>query len=291
MKESLEYVKGKKISLKNHPEFDESWLRDVIAKDPSIIGLPEEVILRDVERIQPSAGRLDLLLQATLDDKRYEVEIMLGAVNESHIIRTIEYWDIERKRYPNYDHCAVLIAEDITSRFLNVISLFNRAIPMIAIQMNAIQLSGKLLLDFVTVFDETGEDDDDPIDLPSTDRAYWVNRSSEVSMEAADECLKVLKEINENLNFKYNKYYIGLIENKRPNNFVVFKARPKFLRFEIRTADLETLAEKFKETKLEVVKLHKRKNRLIVNLSLEEISKNSSFLKEIFQLSYQESQE
>ena len=30
-----------------------------------------------------------------------------------------EYWDIERRRYPQYDHCAVLIAEDITSRFLN----------------------------------------------------------------------------------------------------------------------------------------------------------------------------
>ena len=48
---------------------------------------------------------------------------------ESHIIRTIEYWDIERKRYPQYEHCAVLVAEDITSRFLNVISLFNGTIP------------------------------------------------------------------------------------------------------------------------------------------------------------------
>lgn len=41
------------------------------------------------------------------------------------MIRTIEYWDIERKRYPQYEHCAVIIAEDITSRFLNVIQLFN----------------------------------------------------------------------------------------------------------------------------------------------------------------------
>jgi len=44
----------------------------------------------------------------------YEIEIQLGSTDESHIIRTIEYWDIERKRYPQYDHTAVIIAEDIT---------------------------------------------------------------------------------------------------------------------------------------------------------------------------------
>jgi hypothetical protein len=51
------------------------------------------------------------------------------------LIRTIEYWDIERRRYPAYDHRAVLIAEDITTRFLNVITLFSGSIPIIAIQV------------------------------------------------------------------------------------------------------------------------------------------------------------
>ncbi len=65
---------------------------------------------------------LDLLLQDPDTNRRYEVELQLGPTDESHIIRTIECWDIERKRYPQYDHCAVIVAEDITSRFLNVIS-------------------------------------------------------------------------------------------------------------------------------------------------------------------------
>lgn len=46
----------------------------------------------------PRAGRLDLLLQETDSTRRYEVEIQLGRTDEAHIIRTIEYWDIERKR-------------------------------------------------------------------------------------------------------------------------------------------------------------------------------------------------
>jgi len=52
--------------------------------------------------------------------------------------RTIEYWDIEKARYPHFDHVAVIVAEDIASRFLNVISLFNKAIALIAIQMRAL---------------------------------------------------------------------------------------------------------------------------------------------------------
>ena len=55
---------------------------------------------------------------------------MLGALDESHIIRTIEYWDVERQRFPTHDHRAVIVAEEITSRFFNVIRLLNRAVPM-----------------------------------------------------------------------------------------------------------------------------------------------------------------
>ena len=127
----LEYSKHEKISLKNHPEFNEAWLHNRIKEDPSLLGLGE-VEVRDVERTQSGAGRLDLLLWHAESEKRYEVEIQLGATDESHIIRCLEYWDIERKRYPQYDHCAVLVAEDITSRFLNVVGLFNGFIPLVA---------------------------------------------------------------------------------------------------------------------------------------------------------------
>src|SRR5947199_149616 len=108
----------------------------------------------DRERKQTRAGRLDLLLQDAETKRRYDVELQLGQTDEAHIIRTIEYWDFERKRYPQYDHCAVLIAEDITSRFLNVISLFNGSIPLVAIQMQALKVAAQLTLVFTTVVDQ-----------------------------------------------------------------------------------------------------------------------------------------
>ena len=58
---NLTYVKFDKISLKNHPEFNEAWVQQRIAEDPSILGLGD-LILKDKERFQPRAGRLDLLL-------------------------------------------------------------------------------------------------------------------------------------------------------------------------------------------------------------------------------------
>ena len=60
---------------------------------------------------------------------------------------------MEKKRYPQCNHCAVIIAEGITSRFMNVISLFNGAIPLIAIQLSATRAGSDISLNFVKVLD------------------------------------------------------------------------------------------------------------------------------------------
>ena len=146
-------MKLESISIKRAEQINEKWVQNQIADDPAILGLGD-LVVKDKERIQPNAGRLDLLLQDPETLKRYEVEIQLGATDESHIIRTIEYWDIERKRYPQYEHTAVIVAEDITSRFLNVINLFNGSIPLIALKMTAYKVGDEYALTFVKVLDE-----------------------------------------------------------------------------------------------------------------------------------------
>ena len=85
------------VSLKNHPTINERWLQEQIIENPSLLGLGDLMVHR-VERQQPTGGRVDLILQD--EDTRYEVELQLGPLDESHIIRTIEYWDMERRLYP-----------------------------------------------------------------------------------------------------------------------------------------------------------------------------------------------
>jgi hypothetical protein len=99
---------------------------------------------------------------------------MLGPTDESHITRTLEYWDIERRRHPGYDHCAVLISEDITTRFLNVIALFAGTISFIAIQLSAMQVGDQIGLHFVKVLDRLGlrTDDEEDETTSAADRTY-----------------------------------------------------------------------------------------------------------------------
>ena len=248
----MEHIKLEKVSIRQHPDINEIWVQKVIADDPSIIGVGD-VVLRDRERIQPHAGRLDLLLQDPDTNKRYEVEVQLGATDESHIIRTIEYWDLERKRYPQYDHCAVLIAEDITSRFLNVVSLFNGFVPLIAIQMNAVKIGDAIGLTFTKVLDEfaLGFVDEDEELAEITDRAYWLERGTEKTMNLADEMVEIVNEIDKDVEMKYNKFYIGLAKGGVPNNFVSFKPKKQWMNMEMRLEEDSTLTMEMEDAGLD----------------------------------------
>ena len=183
--------------------------------------------MKDKERLQPKAGRLDLLLQNPESLKRYEVEVQLGATDESHIVRTIEYWDIEKKRYPQYEHAAVIVAEEITGRFLNVIQLFNGAIPLIALKMTAYKVGEQYALTFVKVLDEWTYgfvDEDEPITEP-TDRKFWESKGTKATLAATDSLLPLVKEVEPKALLKYNKHYIGLEVDGSPLNFVTFMPR------------------------------------------------------------------
>jgi len=268
-----------KLSLSKSQSINEAVIQDVIAENPSILGLGD-LILRDKERMQPKAGRLDLLLQDPDSNRRYEVELQLGKCDESHIIRTIEYWDIERKRYPQYDHCAVIIAEDITSRFLNVISLFNGYIPLIAIQMNAFEVEGKVALVFTKVLDELPlglVDDDEDVALQA-DRGYWLAKGSEFSMELADRLLVFIKELNADYEFNYNKSYIGMAVAGKARNFIVVRAKKKSINVEFKlpkTSEYDALLE---EADIDVVSYRLRWKRYKVKLSSEDLTDKKEVL-------------
>ena len=243
------FEKAERLSLRAHPELTEGWVQNLIADDPSILGLgPLE--LRQKERIQPRAGRLDLLLQDADTKRRYEVELQLGATDETHIIRTIEYWDIERKRYPQYDHCAVLIAEDITSRFLNVISLFNGTIPLIALQMQALKVGDRTTIVFTRVMDEMARglvDEDEEEGAFPADRPYWEGKASKASLALVDECLRMIQEIDPSIALKYNKHYIGLGREGLPYNFVAFRPKKSTVTMELKlpqTDDVDAIIDK-----------------------------------------------
>ena len=286
--QNLTYIKPERITLKNHPELNEKWVQDRIAEDSSILGLGD-LVLKDKERRQPKAGRLDLLLQAVDSDRRYEVEVQLGETDESHIIRCIEYWDIERKRYPQYDHMAVLVAEDVTSRFLNVIGLFNGFIPLIAIQMNALKFGDKISLAFTTVLDrlQLGYVDEDEEVTEVADRSYWEHRGTPKTVAIVDRLLDIIKGFQPDFQLKYNKYYIGLAINDQTNNFAIFRPQKNGTRLELRLPKSDQTEETLSEAGLEVLDYDDRWNRYRIKLSIADEDKHKEMLSQLLKEAYQ----
>lgn len=283
----MKYEKAHKIMLKHHSEFNERWVQNKIEEDPSILGLGT-LFLKDKERIQPGSGRLDLLLQDEELSKRFKVEIQLGKTDESHLIRTIEYWDIERKRYPQYEHCAVIIAEDITSRFLNVINLFNGAIPLVAIQMNAFQINDTITLTFIKVLDQLqlGFVDEDESVFQPVDRSYWENKATKKTLAMADELLGIIKEIAADYELKYNKYYIGPAKDGIANNFVVIRPQKEVLRIEIKIQKNEEADQLIENSGLELLDYNSKENRYRISLRKDHIQKYHDSLLQLLNMAY-----
>ena len=276
-----------KINVKDLSGINEKWIQDYIANKPSVLGLGE-LELKAKEKIQPNAGRLDLLLEDTDDNRRYEVELQLGKTDESHIIRTIEYWDIERRRYPQYDHCAVIIAENITTRFLNVIQLFNGHIPLIAIQMNVFKVNDKIAINFTKILDEVKKGlDVDEIPPEETDRNYWEIKGSKETVALADDILKIIKKIEQSFEINYNKHYIGLKKNNISFNFVIMYAKKSFLRVEFKMDKNEEIEAFVNENGLDVLEYNFRNNRYKIRLSKTEITEKEDIIKQLLEKSYE----
>jgi hypothetical protein len=232
---------------------DEYWLQDQIFENPNCLGLGElESVSK--ERVQSSGGRLDILLKNPEDDTMYEVEVMLGETDESHIIRTIEYWDNEKRRWPQRQHYAVLIAETITRRFFNVIQLLSHSIPIIAIQVNMIESNGQKAIHFTKVLDTYEEPDDGISDARIYDEAYWKTKAP-WTIETVNEFLNIVDGSIESPTLKYLKYYIAInINGKNHFQFHRRSAGKSLFGFRIKSDHMDDVSALLDETNISFVK-------------------------------------
>jgi hypothetical protein len=196
------------LSTLREAGYDEYWLQQQIVDNPACLGLGDlEAIGK--ERRQASGGRLDILLKDPADDTMYEVEVMLGETDETHIIRTIEYWDNEKRIWPLRQHFAVLVAERINRRFFNVIHLISHSIPIIAIQTSLLTANGTKSLFFSKILDTYEEvDDGTSLDDKIYNRDYWSTRAH-WTLDTADVLFSLTQRVFEG-SINYLKSYIAI---------------------------------------------------------------------------------
>lgn len=281
-----QYVKSSRIWLADNPGFNEKWIQAQIAADPSILGLGD-VEVRASERRQPRAGRLDLLLQDSTGAQRYVVELQLGATDESHLVRTLEYWDIEKRRYPSYEHIAVIVAEDVTTRFLNVISLFNGSVPVVAIQMVALQVGEVMTLTFTKVLDAVRrEPDEEEVAAEVVDKSYWVNQASATTVAEGEKVEQLVRQFDEKLTLRYNKHYVGFARDGLAYNFAVIRPRRTATNLDIKLPRTDDVDQKLEQAGLELQDYDTRWGAYRIRLALGDVQKHAPTLSELLKSAY-----
>lgn len=248
----MKFVNLRKISLVSYSSLNEKWIQKIIADDPSILGLGDLVLKEQIQG-DPGIAWMGFLLQDSDGMKRYEVQLQLGDLDEIRIIRAIEYWDIERKRSPEYQHIPVVVAEKITTRFLNVLSLFGQAIPVIAIKMDALKFGGEVGLHFSTVVDHglpcdlDVEEESNPI----VDRLFWEKKSSKEVLDLVDRYHEIAKGFDPELELEFTKGHIAL-RNKESAGFMSFRPCGDLLEINLSTKKSPLLDRRFEDAGLEV---------------------------------------
>jgi hypothetical protein len=212
--------------------YDEDWLQEQIAAKPSIIGLGDLVFV-EREKRQLSGGKLDILLKTRDGETVFEVEVMLGETNGDHIIRTIEYWDLEERQDKKRTHFPVLIAEDVTRRFFNVINRFSPSIPIIAIKANIVEVEGKKSLHFTTILNAFEDSETDSRRQTGTtsyevvDESFWKN-TAPWTLSHAIQLEKIVSPVIGRLASTFHKDAIRL----RYNGEVFFRLNKRNIRYE-----------------------------------------------------------
>jgi len=277
----IKYAKAKRISLKKDAILNERWVQQRIAEDPSILGLGDLTLVHK-ELPVPSGGRLDLLLKD--DDGWYAVEVQLGATDPSHIIRAIEYWDFVKEQNPGGDHFAVLVAEDVTHRFRNVLP--HLSVPLVVIQMQALEVGAQRTLVFTTIENRSAHRNDTADTSGPADRAYWEKKASD-ALRIVDDVFALIQKSDANFQIGYNLNYIQI--NKAGRIFVWFGPRTAYTRIGVkmeRTAESEELRAQLEAAGLEVQYSAVGKSgpsyRVIVNN--DEFSKHASAIDSLISL-------
>jgi predicted transport protein len=181
------------------------------------------------------------------------------------------------------------VAEDITSRFLNVISLFNGHIPIIAIQLTAVETPNGIGLIFTKVLDtvKLGLVDEDEVTSEITDRSYWESHKATTdSVKIADLVLQMAKTFAPGLEQNYKKNYIGFKLGNRAFNFAMCIPRPRGMNLEIALPLSEEVDTALNATDLDVLNYNRHFGLYRIGLKKADLEKHKDLLLSLLRKAY-----
>jgi hypothetical protein len=142
---TLPFVKLERTHLKNNPAVGEAWIQDCIAADPEILGLGA---LSVIQRESFGNGLEQLVVTRPGSAKSYSLLVQCGSTDEVQLVRAIESWSKASAA------TAVLVSEEISARYLDLMTTLRGSGRLAAIQMQAMKVGGQMTVIFTNVAGE-----------------------------------------------------------------------------------------------------------------------------------------
>jgi hypothetical protein len=162
----------------------------------------------------------------------------------------------------------------------------NKAIPIVAIQLNAFLNGDKLLLNFVRVLDVIEETEDEPGE--QVDRKYWETRGSKKSLDLMDAIIELVPKEAGEIRVKYNRGHVAL--GTLGPNFCWFHPRKGgYVHFQVEVGEeaREKLLPRLEEKSVECGR--RRSDQMKIVLTAKGLEENKGLIQEVIATAEQQS--
>ena len=97
----------------------------------------------------------------------------------------------------------------------------------------------------------------------------------------ADEVLRLLKTFDQDVDLRYNQFYISVSKDNKPFNFVIFRPKKASLGVESKLKKAEGIEIMLDSAGLDVLEYDTRNQRYRIRFSKDEFQRHERLLKEI----------
>jgi hypothetical protein len=146
--------------------------------------------------------------------------------------------------------------------------------------MSALKIGDSIGLFFTTVLDQInlGFVDEDEEVQETTDRAYWEKKATKQTVAMADEILELLREYDKALELKFNKFYVGIARDGRPDNFVIFRPKMNWITVEPKLKESDEIQNLLEAQGCDVMEYDKRWGRYRIRFKQGDVTKHQALL-------------
>lgn len=134
-------------------EMTDSRVLSKIIESPTVLGLGDVCVIHPVEGFLGS-GNTYLFLHDSEQKRCYEVLVKRRCNDTEDLHCVTKCSNQMRMRVPQFEHCAVLVVEEIGGEVINRALNLSNVIPLVVIKMQAVYPTGNALLSFTTLFDQ-----------------------------------------------------------------------------------------------------------------------------------------